>query len=346
MLDSFARAAALDRCARMALAGIRRESPHWFDVLGGPGQTIRARDLTPVFYGCYDWHSAVHSHWLLVRLLSHQKAGPSESLGFEAQARRALSERFTPDGLAAEWRFLSDPHRVGFERPYGLAWLLELAAELRGWRDRDAAMWSIWLAPLEELAAARFRDWLPNLAAPIRTGEHSQTAFALGLVADWSRVAGDDALRQLVRETALRFYADDADLPLAWEPSGHDFLSPALAEADLLRRFLEPDEYAAWLSRALPGFPDQAEFPPVSLPDDLSDGKLAHFAGLNFSRAWMLEGIAAGLPVTDARRFGLEQLRLDHLRAGLPALDSDEWAVTHWVGSFAVYALTQREAQG
>jgi hypothetical protein len=157
-------------------------------------------------------------------------------------------------------------------------------------------------------------------------------------------VAGDDVMWQLVRETSLRFYVDDADLPIAWEPSGHDFLSPALAEADLMRRFLEPNAYSQWLSRALPEFPDETKLPTVSLPDVLSDGKLAHFAGLNFSRAWMLDGIASGLPSDDPRRAGLDQLRLDHLRAGLLALESNEWSVTHWVGSFAVYALTSSSA--
>lgn len=327
----------LERCARMALTGIRRESPHYFEVLSGPGAAVRARDFTPVFYGCYDWHSAVHSHWLLVRLLSQAAHGSGAN-----DARSALLESFTPDGLAAEWRFFNDPRRMGFERPYGLAWLLQLTAELRTWRDRDAAAWLIWFAPLEELAVERFRDWLPQLQTPIRTGEHSQTAFALGLVADWARAAGDTGMWNLVRATALRFYADDADLPLAWEPSGHDFLSPALAEADLLRRFLNPSDFAMWMTRALPGFPAEVELSPVSLPADLSDGKLAHFAGLNFSRAWMLDGIAAGLPEHDSRRAGLERLRRDHVAQGLPALDCDEWSVTHWVGSFAVYALTRR----
>jgi hypothetical protein len=337
--------APLQRCATMALDGIQREFPHHFPlVLDGPTTFTRPRDLTPVFYGCYDWHSAVHSHWLLVRLLNvwDEKPGFSESRASQSVILQTLADRFTAEHLAVEFQFLNDPLRTGFERPYGLAWLLQLSAELRASPLTIATEWLRDFEPLEQLAAERFRRWLPRLAGPIRTGEHSQTAFALGLVVDWSRVAGDTNLTALLNDSVLRFYGSDHDLPLRWEPSEHDFLSPALATADVVRRFVSPTAFADWLTGALPGFPEEQTLLPVSLPSDLSDGKVAHCAGLNFSRAWMLDGMASGLPADDLRRPWLERLRDAHLYAGRPALQSDEYAVTHWVGSFAVYALTRR----
>jgi hypothetical protein len=195
---------------------------------------------------------------------------------------------------------------------------------------------------LEELAARRFREWLPGVQTPVRTGEHGQTAFALGLVLDWARDANSTAVGDLIRETALRLYSSDCDLPLQWEPSAYDFLSPSLATADLMRRVLGPTEFADWLSRALPGLPSNSRLFPIPIPADLRDGKHAHLAGLNFSRAWMLEGTAVGLPAGDVRRQGLARLVLDHLAVAIPVLDCQEYSVTHWVGSFAMYALTSR----
>jgi hypothetical protein len=327
----------LRRCVDMALAGIHREFPcHLPLVLDAPTLVQRPRDLVPAFYGCYDWHSAVHSHWLLVRWLSVCE----QAMSATSDVRLALETSFSADNLAAEYQFLNHPNRAGFERPYGLAWLLQLCAELRTSSDARAECFASRLEPLEDLAARRFREWLPGLQAPVRTGEHGQTAFALGLVFDWARDAADATMAELIRETALRFYSSDCDLPLHWEPSGYDFLSPALATADLMRRILEPTEFADWLSRALPGLPSRLS--PVAVPSDLRDGKVAHVAGLNFSRAWMLDGAAAGLPADDVRRDGLIELAQDHMAVAVPVLDSQEYSVTHWVGSFAMYALTKR----
>jgi hypothetical protein len=329
----------LRRCVDMALAGIHREFPcHLPLMLDAPTLIHRPRDLTPAFCGCYDWHSAVHSHWLLVRWLSVCGPAVSDAAGVSS----ALETSFSADNLAAEYQFLSHPSRGGFERPYGLAWLLQLCAELRTTSHALGECFASRLAPMEELAARRFREWLPGLETPVRTGEHGQTAFALCLVFDWARDAIDPAMAELIRETARRFYFSDCDLPLRWEPSGYDFLSPSLATADLMRRILEPAEFAEWLSRALRGLPSDVRLSPIAIPGDLRDGKVAHFAGLNFSRAWMLEGAARGLPVDDIRRHELTQLAQDHLSAAIPVLDSQEYSVTHWVGSFAMYALTKR----
>jgi Protein of unknown function (DUF2891) len=329
----------LRRCVDMALAGIHREFPcHLPLVLDAPTWVQRPRDLIPAFYGCYDWHSAVHNHWLLVRWLSICRPAISEA----SDVGLALETSFAAENLAAEYQFLNHSTRAGFERPYGLAWLLQLCAELRTLSHPRAECFASRLRPLEELAARRFREWLPGLQSPVRTGEHGQTAFALGLVFDWARDATDPSLAELIRETALRFYSSDCDLPLQWEPSGDDFLSPSLATADLMRRIQQPTEFADWLSRALPGLASSPRLFPIAIPSDLRDGKAAHVAGLNFSRAWMLDGAASGLPVDDRRRHELSRLAQDHIAVAIPVLDSQEYSVTHWVGSFAMYALTKR----
>jgi hypothetical protein len=329
--------AAAGRFAELALACVHREYPNKIShVLAGDTDVRPPRTLTPVFYGCFDWHSSVHGHWLLVRLLREFPEAP-----FAAPARAALAGSFTTENVAAEVAYLRDPGRVSFERPYGLAWLLQLAAELRGWDDNDARRWSATLAPLESEAAARIRSWLPKLRYPIRVGEHSQTAFAFGLIRDWSRIANDESMRALIDERSRAYYQRDTDCPLAYEPSGEDFLSPCLAEADLMRRVLGPDEYSVWLRRFMPGIPEGAgkAWLEPGIVTDRKDPKLAHIDGLNLSRAWMLRGMAAGLPAGDARRPALEAAAERHAGTALPAVTGEHYEGGHWLGSFAVYLL-------
>lgn len=330
--------AAIGRCVAMARSGIVREFPCVLPlVLTEPLAFTRPRDLTPVFYGCFDWHSAVHSHWLLVRVLSVSPAS------VDASAITAeLEQQFNLDALAREVAFLSAPHRAGFERPYGLAWLLQLDAELLTAAIPSAAEWRRRLAPLVQIAAERLTTWFPTLSGPIHSGEHSQTAFAMGLTLDWARAVGREDLADRIAQTALRFHHSIADGGDRSEPSAHDFLSPRLAAADLLRRCLSPRDFADWLTAALPEHAaPQQSWQPVTVTDP-SDGKRAHFAGLNFSRAWMAEGIATGLPPGHPSLAAWIELACTHLHAGLPILHSEEYAITHWVGSFAIYALTQR----
>ncbi|MFG0316698.1 MAG: DUF2891 domain-containing protein [Planctomycetota bacterium JB042] len=333
-------AAAAERFARLALDCVHREYPNKIaHVLRDDADALPPRALTPAFFGCYDWHSAVHGHWLLARLARTFPNAP-----FAGEARAALDRSLSADAVRAEVAYLEAPGRGTFERPYGLAWLLQLAAELREWDDDDARRWSAALAPLEALAADRFRTWLPKLSHPIRTGEHSQTAFALGLVHDWARASGDDALRRLVAERARAWHLGDRDAPLRFEPGGQDFLSPALAEADLMRRLLPPAEFAAWLGAFLPGLPLDGDptFLVPAVVTDKADGKLAHLDGLNLSRAWMLEGIVAGLPEEDPRRAALLAAAAAHRRAGLDAVTGEHYEGGHWLGSFAVYLVTRR----
>ncbi|HYH45406.1 MAG TPA: DUF2891 domain-containing protein [Thermoanaerobaculia bacterium] len=334
-------AAAAARFADLALTCVHREYPNKIaHVLQGDADVKPPRQLTPAFFGCYDWHSAVHGHWLLARLARTFPEAP-----FAAPARQALGRSLTAENITAEVAYLNGPGRVSFERPYGLAWLLQLGAELREWEDQEARRWAAALAPLEKAAAGRLREWLPKLSRPIRVGEHDQTAFAFGLVLDWAQTAGDRDLEQLLRSRITDFYGKDRACPLSYEPSGQDFLSPCLAEADLLRRVLAPADFAAWLSAFLPEIPkarNPATWLEPAVVTDPGDPKLAHLDGLNLSRAWMLEGIASGLPPADPRLPALREAARRHREAGLAAVTGAHYEGGHWLGSFAVYLTTGR----
>lgn len=330
-------APAAGRFARLALACVHLEYPNKIShVLASDADVRPARELTPVFFGCFDWHSSVHGHWLLARL-----ARLYPQADFAAAARAALDASFTQAKVAAELSYLQGAGRVSFERPYGLGWLLQLIGELRAWPDPDAQRWAAILRPLELEAAARIRSWLPKLRYPIRVGEHAQTAFAFGLIRDWSVVAGDAGMRELIDERSRSYYLADVNCPLDYEPSGEDFLSPCLAEADLIRRVLPPIEFAGWLGRFLPRLSSQssAEWLAPGIVTDRADPKLAHIDGLNLSRAWMLEGIASGLPTGDLRRRALDGAAALHAEAALPAVTGEHYEGGHWLGSFAVYLL-------
>jgi hypothetical protein len=330
--------ASAERFARLALECVHQEYPNKIGhVLNSDDDVDPPRKLTPVFYGCFDWHSSVHGHWLLVRLT---RLHPDGELA--ATARAALDESFTDARVAAEVAYFAGDGRASTERPYGLAWLLCLADELEGWDDEQARRWRETIRPLEALAADRLRDWLPKLSYPIRTGEHSQTAFAFGLVLDWAETVGDDAMAELVRQRTRDLYLGDVSCPLGYEPSGQDFLSPCIAEADLVRRVLPADEFAAWLNSFLPGIPTDggAGWLPVGVVTDRADGKLAHLDGLNLSRAWMLEGIAAGLPADDPRRAALVAAAEHHREVGLASVTGEHYEGGHWLGSFATYLVT------
>ena len=333
-------AAAVGRFAGLALSCVHQEYPNKIaHVLGGDADVKPPRELTPAFYGCYDWHSSVHGHWLLARLARLYPDAP-----FAARARAALAKSLTPANIEGEVAYLKGTGRTSFERPYGLAWLLQLSAELREWDAADARAWSAALAPLEREAAARVADWLPKLTAPIRIGEHSQTAFAFGLMLDWARGANDEAMVRLLVSRSRDFYAGDRRCPIDYEPSGEDFLSPCVAEADLMRRILPPAEFATWLTAFLPELPTTrtAAWLAPGVVTDPTDPKLAHLDGLNLSRAWMLDAVVSGLPPTDARRPALEAAAAAHREAGLKNVTGEHYEGGHWLGTFAVYLVTRR----
>ena len=310
----------------LALACVDREYPnHVSHLMESDADAAPPRRLTPAFFGCFDWHSAVHSHWLLARMCRLES-----DAGYVPDARAALARAFTPENIRAECGYLAV--RPGFERPYGMAWLLQLVAELHEWEDTEARTWREALRPLEDHAASVFESWLPKLSHPVRSGTHDQTAFSLGLVHDWARITGASEVRSLVERKSIAFYATDRDAPLSYEPSGHDFLSPSLAEADLMRRILPADTYHEWFA----GFLGTFQLDPVTVPD-VNDGHLVHLAGLNLSRAWMLEGIASVVPAES-----LAAMAARHRDAGLAAFDTLTYAGAHWLATFAAYLTTRR----
>jgi hypothetical protein len=328
-----------ERFAKLALACVHKEYPNKIaHVLNGDEDVAPPRRLTPAFYGCYDWHSSVHGHWLLARLA---RTFPDAS--FAAPARDALQQSLTPEHIKNEVAYLNGQGRATFERPYGLAWLLQLGQELREWDDPIAKVLAANIKPLEEAAKTRLSDWLPKLTNPIRIGEHNQTAFSFGLMLDSSRDSGDTAFTELLEKKVREFYLKDKNCPLAYEPSGEDFLSPCIAEADVVRRVLPPKEFALWLSKFMPQIPATgAMFLKPTVVSDPTDPKLAHLDGLNLSRAWMLEGIASALPPRDPRLPSIQSTAAAHRAKGLAAVTGEHYEGGHWLGSFAVYLATQR----
>jgi hypothetical protein len=329
-----------ERFANLALACVHREYPNKIShSLNSDADVAPPRKLTPAFYGCFDWHSSVHGHWLLARLI---RSYPEAS--FVPAAREALRQSLTEQNMAQEAAYLRADGRTSFERPYGLAWLLQLAAELEEWNDPEAQEMAAKLKPLEDAAIERLTNWLPKLADPIRIGEHGQTAFAMGLMLDYARSRHREQFAELIVSKARQFYLHDKACPLAYEPSGEDFLSPCLGEADLMRRVLPRAGFGSWLSAFLPQVNKSGSASwllPVVSPDP-SDPKLAHLDGLNLSRTWMLEGIASALPTNDKRQSAIRAAAEAHRRAGLAALTGEHYEGGHWLGSFAVYLVTHR----
>ncbi|HYC75168.1 DUF2891 domain-containing protein [Brevundimonas sp.] len=317
--------------ASTALGHVAREYPNKMDhVLGGPGDVQGPRALHPIFFGSFDWHSCVHGWWTLFTLLRLYPDMPEA-----APIRGLADELFTPANVAAETTYLARPESRGFERPYGWGWLLMLAAELERHGDGRADT----LRPLTLAFARQFTVFLPLADYPVRVGTHYNTAFALRLALDYADGAGDEALTALCRERALRWHSLDRDCQ-AWEPSQDEFLSPALMEAALMRRVLEPAAFAAWFDAFLPRLTQREPaslFQPAGV-SDRSDGKIAHLDGLNLSRAWCWREVASALDGADPRRAIAQQAAQTHLDAALPHVTGD-YMGEHWLASFALLAL-------
>jgi hypothetical protein len=323
------------RFAQAALGHVAREYPNVLQhAMSGPEDFWTPRTLHPVFFGSYDWHSCVHGHWLLARLLRLMPGLP------EAAAIRAhFGDAFTPTKMAGELAYLSRPTSGGFERPYGWAWLLMLAAELRRHETSHGRGWDEVLRPLADAFVARFKVFLPKADYPVRAGVHSNTAFALALAHEYAAAAGNAEFTSLIEVKARSWYGADESCQ-AWEPSGDDFLSSALIEAELMRRILGPDEFLAWFARFLP---DAARGEPATLfrparVSDRADGKIAHLDGLNLSRAWCWRGVARAASHDPALSRAVSAAAEAHLAASLPHITGD-YMGEHWLASFALLAL-------
>lgn len=284
----------------------------------------------PAFYGCFDWHSAVHGHWSIVFLL---KTYPN--LSVQKEARQLLDRNLTKENIETEIAYFKmNKYTKSFERTYGWAWLLKLQEELLSWDDPDAKRWSAALNPLCQLLSEKYIDYLPKLVYPIRVGEHSNTAFGLTFAYDYAVQVDDKALKSMIESRAKEFYMDDEACPISWEPSGYDFLSPCLEELDIMRRVLSKVEFASWASKFLTGLDDGKLAIEPGKIKDRTDGKLVHLDGLNFSRAWSLYKAAEQL-----NNKGLKKIADTHLKYSLDNIKDGDYAGEHWLASFALYAL-------
>ncbi len=324
--------------AALALKCVTREYPNKPEhVINNTSEVKSPKELHPSFYGCYDWHSSVHGHWMLVRLL---KTFPN--LPEAAQIRSALNANLTAENVQAEVAYMRQPNRQSFERTYGWAWLLKLAEELMTWNDADSKRWSANLQPLAELIAKSYRTFLPKQTYPIRTGVHPNTAFGLAFALDYAKTSGDRELEALLKERSRTYFAKDVNYPAAWEPGGEDFFSAALMEADLMRRVMPYDEFGPWFTRFLPmvGRGEPAALMNPAIVTDRSDPKLVHLDGLNLSRAWCMRSIARALSPKDSARAELDAAAAKHAAAALAHVASGDYAGEHWLASFAVYLLS------
>jgi hypothetical protein len=303
-------------------------------VLGDTGDLKRPLALRPIFYGCFDWHSAVHGYWSIVRLLKDYPA-----LDAGGQVRALLNQTVTPANVATEKAFFEDANNRSFERTYGWAWFLQLQSELYTWQDKDAAAWYQTFRPLAGLLVEKYIEYLPKLIYPIRTGQHDNTAFGLSLAIDYARTVGDKTFEREIIKHAQRLYAGDANCNLAFEPGGNDFLSPCLEEALLMSKILDADAYRPWLERFLPPLFDASFRLEPGKVSDRTDGHLVHLDGLNFSRATCLYGIERKLPGLSH----LSKVADAHLEYSINNITNDNYMGSHWLGSFALYALMNRK---
>jgi hypothetical protein len=329
--------------ARLAIKGLQKEYPNKpGDVLGSAADIKGPRVLHPAFYGCFDWHSSVHGHWMLVRLLRQFPQLPEKE-----QIRALLAENLSAKNLQAEADYFTGPNRQSFERMYGWAWLLKLAEELHTWDDPQGKEWSRNLQPLAETVVARYQDFLPKQTYPIRSGVHPNTAFGMAFALDYARAVDHQPLRKLLEERSRTYFAKDAKVPAAWEPDGADFLSPSLMEADLMRRVLPPLKFQAWLSHFLPNLgksEPKTIFEPAQVTDR-TDPQIVYLDGLNLSRAWCMRNIAAALPKDDPARKSLTEAAKRHAQSALQHVASGDYAGEHWLASFAVYMLSTPTAE-
>ncbi|PKP26431.1 MAG: DUF2891 domain-containing protein [Bacteroidetes bacterium HGW-Bacteroidetes-2] len=286
--------------------------------------------LHPVFYGCFDWHSAVHGYWSLVTLL---KQFPE--LEKAEEIKTILTNNITEEKIAQEVRYFDKKVNSSFERTYGWAWLLKLSEELHSWQDPNAQKLAKNLQPLVDIIVMRYKEFLPKLVYPIRVGEHTNTAFGLTFAYDYAVSRGEIELKKLIVKRAKEFYLKDINCPISWEPSGYDFLSPCLEEVDIMRRVLSKEEFLNWLDAFLPELKEDSYFIAVGEVMDRSDGKLVHLDGLNFSRAWSFYALSKQYP----EYAHLKNLANKHIAYSYPNLIGDSYEGGHWLGSFAIYAL-------
>lgn len=323
-----------NKLAQLPLDCINVEYPNKLNqTLANSSEIGEPKELHPAFYGCFDWHSSVHGHWTLVSLL---KGFPE--LKKEQEIREKLQASLSAENIQAEVQYFQNAEEGSYERTYGWAWLLKLAEELHTWDDPLARELEQNLQPLTDLITTKFKEFLPKLVYPIRVGEHTNTAFALSLAYDYAKATQKEDFQKLIEKRARDFYLNDDNCPLAWEPSGFDFLSPCFSEIDIMRRVLPENAFRLWMEDFMPQLKTKEFALEVAEVSDRTDGKLVHLDGLNFSRAWVLHGLANQYP---KRYSHLKTVANQHISYSFPNLVGDTYEGGHWLGSFALYALQE-----
>ncbi len=330
--------ATASRFAQLALNCVQKEYPNKTGhVMNDASEVLTPSEMHPAFYGCFDWHSSVHGHWMLVRVL---KLFPN--LPKNAEIRKSLNENLSAENILKEVEYYNQEGRKSFERTYGWAWLLKLAEELNGWNDSGGEIWRKNLSPLTNRIIKNYTDFLPKQTYPVRTGVHPNTAFGISFALDYAKKTNNISFQDLLVKSSKTFYSNDINGPAQWEPGGEDFLSPALIEADLMRRVLDQDDFVKWIHDFLPGFFDK-EYPNLTNPaivSDRDDPKGVHLDGLNLSRAWCMLGISNALPEDDPLREILLTAANVHSKDALSNVSSGNYEGEHWLASFAVYMLS------
>ena len=328
----------VEQLSKHPIDSIETEFPHYVGAIEDLDAFERPSEQHPVFYGCFDWHSSVHSHWCLLRQLRLFDDHPRESA-----IRRRVDDRLVPENVEREVEYFDA--NESFEKPYGWGWFLRLVAELHLWEDDQADEWLDALKPLEERIVSLVETEFLTQPRPFRVGTHQNSAFALACVLDYARVVSDDDLEMATQTASMTFFSEDRNAPVEYEPLGWDFVSPALAEADLMRRVLDPDAFSAWLDGFLPDVstaPYDSIFDPVDATSMAGDGIELHLVGLNLSKAWALAGLATTLDGDEhAERF--ERSAERHAVCGIEQAFTDDYAGAHWLTSFVLYLLTRNE---
>lgn len=324
---------------QLGLHGLDRQYPNKpSNVIHDAKGVLSPKEMHPAFYGCFDWHSSVHGHWVMVRLLKTQT-----DLSNAKEIRARLDAHLTKENIQKELDYFKLPLNKSFERMYGWAWYLRLVAELHNFQDEQGQKWREACRPLEVHLVQSTLDYMKKLRFPIRTGVHPNTAFALAQIRDYAEIVGNQKLIDVIDAKGKEFFLDDKNYPVMYEPSGEDFFSAGLNEADLMRRVLSHDHFVKWLDEFLPELINGKAgnlLKPVKVTD-ITDGKLVHLAGLNLNRAWTLRGIASSLKDGDPRKAVLLKSGKEHSAAGIYYVFSGDYAGEHWLGTFAIYVLTE-----
>ncbi len=323
-----------NRLARLPMKCIPQEYPNKLSqTLVGPEELQSPKQLHPSFYGCFDWHSSVHGHWVLVKLLND-----FSELENRADIQSKLLESLSKENIAKEADYFLKKHERSYERTYGWAWYLKLVDEIKGSKIEEVKQLEANLKPLTDVIVQRYIEFLPKLRYPIRTGVHPNSAFGMSFAFDYATTHGDSALADAIRTAAKRLYEKDHDCPLTWEPSGADFLSPCFEETNLMRRVLSNEQFLEWNQKFLPQLEQKNFDLPVGEVSDRTDGQLVHLDGLNFSRAWVLYGLAKQYP----DKYGhLVAVADKHMNYSLPSITDSNYEGEHWLASFAIYALSE-----